>query len=131
MLLEHRALADVVDDTLVNHSASGPAVDDDLILGLTDLDLTAVTGAQLTFAAAVDAVGGDTFEVLIREVSTGNQLGSTILPVTLPLSADWDELGPFDLSAADNKSVYLEFRFAGTDALFIGLYIDDVEITAP
>ena len=40
-----------------------------------------------------------------------------------------DPLGPFDLSAADNTNIYLEFRYDGTDANFIGLYIDDVVVT--
>lgn len=89
------------------------------------------TGAQLVFAAAVDANVGDTIEILIREVGTDLQVGSGIVPVASPTTVDWSDFGPFDLSAADGKNVYLEFRFQGTDAAYIGWYLDDIVVTAP
>ncbi|MCF7730782.1 MAG: hypothetical protein K9N23_03805 [Akkermansiaceae bacterium] len=94
----------------------------------TGIDLTGVLGAQLRFAAAVDATGGDTLEVLVKEVGTDTLL-VTITPITLPATKDWAKLGPFDISAAAGKNAYLEFRFHGTDNTYIGLYIDDVVVT--
>jgi hypothetical protein len=114
-------------DGAVPSGVIDPAADS--ILRSPDINLTGISGAQLQFAAAVDAKTGDTLEVLIREVGTDTQLGSTIVPVTPPLSANWANFGPFDLSAADNKNVYLEFRFQGTDNEYIGFYIDDVVVT--
>jgi len=81
------------------------------ILRSPNINLTGVTGAQLSFAAAYDAQNGDVIEVLVKEVGTGNQLGPAILPVTetLPKSSNWTTLGPFDLpAAADNANIYLE-----------------------
>ena len=66
--------------------------------------------------------------MLVKEVGSGTLL-DTILPVTSPLTRDWGDLGPFDLSAADNKNIYLEFRFQGGDPAYIGLYLDDVMVT--
>jgi hypothetical protein len=117
------------DGTSLPTGAIDPAANS--ILRTPDLDLTGARAAQLTFAAAVDAQTGDAIEVLIRESGTGTQLGSTIAPLTAPVTADWASLGPFDLSAADGKTVYLEFRFQGGDSLYIGLYLDDVVITLP
>jgi hypothetical protein len=108
--------------------AIDPAADS--ILRSPAIDLTGVTGARLGFAAAFDASSGDVIEVLVRNAAT-DALITTIHPVTatLPASSDWTTLGPFDLSAADNTNIYLQFRYDGTDANYIGLYIDDVEVT--
>ena len=48
-----------------------------------------------------------------------------------PVTSTWANHGPFAIPAAAGKNVYLEFRFQGTDNSYIGLYIDDVLITAP
>ncbi|PQJ27585.1 hypothetical protein BSZ32_03140 [Rubritalea profundi] len=96
--------------------------------GGNGIDLTGVVSAQLQFAAAVDAKTGDTVEVLVREVTT-NDLLVTVPAITAPMDADWATYGPFDVSDAAGKNVYLEFRFVGADATYIGLYVDDVNVT--
>jgi hypothetical protein len=102
----------------------------DSILRSPDIDLTGITGAKLSFAAAHDAQSGDIIEVRVREVAS-NALLDTFRPVdtTSATASNWTTLGPFDLSAADNTNIYLQFRYDGTDANYIGLYIDDVEVT--
>jgi hypothetical protein len=95
----------------------------------TGIDLTGVTAAELQFAAAVDATVGDTLEVLVKEVGTGTTLVNVPATELAPaVTADWASYGPYDISAAAGKKVYLEFRFRGTDGLYIGLYIDDVTV---
>ena len=96
------------------------------------INLTGITGAKLSFAAAYDLNTSDVIEILIKESGTGVQLGAPISPVpgTFPKASDWTTLGPFTLpQEADGKSIYLEFRYVGTDASYIGLYIDDVTVT--
>jgi hypothetical protein len=103
----------------------------DSILRSPDIDLTGVTGARLSFAAAYDAQSGDVIEVLVRAAAS-DALLATLSPITatLPDDSDWSTLGPFDLpAAADNNTIYLEFRYHGTNAQFIGLYIDDVTVS--
>jgi hypothetical protein len=100
----------------------------DSVLRSPAIDLTGVTGATLNFAAAIDAAADDTVEVLVREVGTDTLL-DTLTPFTAPVTADWENVGPLDLSAGDNTNIYLEFRFQGGSDLFIGLYIDDVVVT--
>lgn len=65
---------------------------------------------------------------MLREAGT-DALLETFTPFMVPVSADWANIGPLDLSAADDTAIYLEFRFQGTSDLFIGLYIDDVTVT--
>lgn len=98
----------------------------DSVLRSPDIDLTGVSAARLKFAAAVDAADG-TIEVLLREAGTDAPLG-TVHQVTLPATATWASLGPFDLSAGDGRIVYLVFRHQGTSDAYIGFYIDDVEV---
>jgi hypothetical protein len=100
----------------------------DSILRSPAIDLAAATGARLEFAAAVDAAGGDMVEILVKEVGT-DALLATINPFTPEVTLDWGDHGPFDMSAADGRNVYLEFRYQGTDNTYIGLYLDDVRIT--
>jgi hypothetical protein len=100
----------------------------DSILRGPDLDLTGVTAAEFRFAAAVDANTGDTLEILVKEAGTGAVL-ETITPATPPATTDWANFGPFGLPSAAGKNVYLEFRFQGADAAYIGLYIDDVTVS--
>jgi hypothetical protein len=102
----------------------------DSILRSPDIDLTGITGAKLSFAAAHDAQSGDIIEVRVREVAS-NALLDTFRPVdtTSATASNWTTLGPFDLSAADNTSIYFEFRYDGTDGNFIGLYLDDVVVS--
>jgi autotransporter-associated beta strand protein len=92
------------------------------------IDLTGIATAQLEFAAAIDAAGGDTIEVVVRDVADGSAL-VTLTPFTPAVSADWATYGPYDISDAVGKEVYLEFRYQGTNSAYIGLYIDDVRVT--
>jgi hypothetical protein len=103
----------------------------DSILRSPDIDLTGITGAQLSFAAAYDLQTGDAAQVLIRDASNDDLLGTIDLVTPLPAASNWTALGPFALSAGDNKKIYLEFRYDGTDANYIGLYIDDVRVITP
>jgi hypothetical protein len=113
--------------------SGGITVASDSILRSPDIDLTSVAGAQLQFAGAIDALGADTLQVLVKEVGTNNLL-ETVNPVTVPYSdTDWNNYGPFAIPGAAGKNVYLEFRYVGTDTSYVGFYIDDVTIqqTAP
>jgi hypothetical protein len=101
------------------------------ILRSPNLDLSGITGARLRFAAAYDFKAGDQIEIVIRNAATDEAIGAPIIPINTTTSAvsGWTTLGPFDLSAADNTHVYLEFRYMGSDSSYIGLYIDDVGVT--
>jgi len=103
----------------------------DSILRSPDIDLTGVSGARLQFAAAVDALDGDILEVNVYDADGDTPLG-TITPFAdgFPADAAWRNRGPFPLpAAADNKTIYLEFRFLGTNAEYLGFYLDDVKIS--
>jgi hypothetical protein len=100
----------------------------DSVLRSPSINLASITGAQLTFAAAIDATESDAFVVRVRDAGTGELL-ATINPITLPETETWRSYGPFDLTAADNRNIYLEFRFQGTDGAYIGVYLDDVKVT--
>ena len=97
------------------------------ILRSPDINLTSAPGAELSFAAAIDASADDTVEVIVREVGTDTAL-QVIEPITEETSANWTSYGPFDIGAAAGSNVYLEFRFQGTNDTYIGLYIDDISI---
>jgi len=103
------------------------------ILRSPDIDLTGVSGARLEFAAAVDALApGDTLEVIVVDADGDVPIGDSIIPfpTAFPANAAWQDLGPFALPAAANdKTIYLEFRFLGTDANYLGFYLDDVKIS--
>ncbi len=102
----------------------------DSVLRSPVIDLTGVSGAKLSFAAAVDALAEDILEVLVKDFATGTVL-DTLRPFTLPHTATWAAVGPYDLTAGDGKAIYLEFRFVGTDDRYIGCYLDDVLVTRP
>lgn len=97
------------------------------ILRSPDIDFTGIAGAQLEFATAYDFATSDTVEIRIRNAATDALLG-TILPLSVPNTSTWTALGPFDLSAADDAVIYLEFFYQGTNDKFLGWYIDDIVI---
>jgi len=102
------------------------------VLRSPDIDLTGVSGARLEFAAAVDAFDGDTLEVRVLDAADDNTLLGTLIPFPdgFPANPAWQDLGPFDLPEdADDKTIYLEFRFVGTDDNYLGFYLDDVKIS--
>jgi hypothetical protein len=113
----------------------GPAINGgitpttDSILTSPDIDLTGVTGARLKFAAAVDAQAGDTLEVLVRDAGDDSLL-DTITPFTsFPTNAAWAILDFALPATADGNTIYLEFRFQGSNENFLGFYLDDITIT--
>jgi len=116
----------------------GPAVNGGVTPGTTsvlrsaNINLAGISGASLAFAAAVDAVPGDTLEVIVRNAADNLPIGDPItpFPTNFPANAAWRNLGPFALPQdAGNKTIYLEFRFAGTSADYLGFYLDDVIIS--
>ena len=98
----------------------------DSILRSPDINLSGGSGASLSFAAAIDATTGDTLEVIVRDAGD-DSLIDTIAIDTAPVTTDWADYGPFAI--ASTATVYLEFRYVGTDGQFLGLYIDDVVVT--
>lgn len=98
------------------------------VLRSPNIDLSGITGAQLTFAAAVDATATDTLEVRVNDVATGDLL-TVINPITLPDTAPWKDYGPFDLSIADGKVIRIDFNYQGASGDYIGFYLDDVSVT--
>ena len=108
--------------------AGGITAASDSILRSPNIDIVGAAGAQLQFAAAIDSQSGDTLEILVKEVGS-DALLETVNPVTPPSSdTGWKNYGPFAIPGAANKNVYLEFRFVGTDADYIGFYLDDVTV---
>jgi hypothetical protein len=112
--------------TAINGSIT-PGVDS--ILTSPDIDLTGVTGARLKFAAAVDAAPGNTLEVRVRDAGDDTLL-DTITPfTTFPATATWQTFDFALPATADGKTIYLEFRYQGAIASYLGFYLDDVTIT--
>lgn len=109
----------------------GITVSTDSMLTSPNIDLDGISGASLEFAAAVDALAGDTLEVLVRDAADDSLLGTiTPFPISFPPTTEWDDLGPFEIPAlADDKIIYLEFRYVGNSADYLGFYLDDVEIS--
>jgi hypothetical protein len=114
----------------------GPAINGsitpgvDSVLSSPDIDLTGVAGARLQFAAAVDAAAGDTLEVRVRDAGDDTLLDTiTPIPIFPTDNALWQ---PFDFAlpaSTDGNTIYLEFRFQGSNAAYLGFYLDDVTIT--
>ena len=103
------------------------------ILTSPDIDLSPAGSAALSFASAIDAQSTDQIEVLVRDAGDDSLL-QTITPygpspLGAPVTEDWTTYGPFDISAGAGSSIYLEFRYVGTDGNYIGWYIDDVVVT--
>jgi hypothetical protein len=101
------------------------------VLRSPDIDLTGVAGgATLSFAAAIDAQQNDVVQVIVRDAGDDSAIATFDIVDTSTgiVTAEWTAYGPLDISAAAGSTVYLEFTFAGSDAQFIGLYIDDVVI---
>ncbi len=113
----------------------GPAINGgitpttDSILTSPDIDLTGVSGARLEFAAAVDAQIGDTLEVLVRDADDDSLLDKITPFDSFPTIPAWATLDFALPATADGNTIYLEFRFQGTNSEFLGFYLDDVSIT--
>jgi hypothetical protein len=91
-----------------------------------DIDLT---GARLTFAAAVDAASGDTLEVRVRDAEDDTLLGTLTPFTTFPAKAAWQNLDLALPPTSDRNTNYLEFRFQGASTNYLGCHLDDVAVT--
>ena len=101
-----------------------------------DIDLTGVTGAQLTFAEALDVEAGDTAELKLIKAAGDVELATVYTVVDGDITtANWAAANggtPIDLSAGAGMIVYLQWCLSGTGGSFgdyLGWYIDDVVIT--
>ena len=97
------------------------------------IDLTGFSIATLSFAENLDLENGVTGEVWAVDSDTGADLGTE--PIYSVNDADiattaWMPVSPQDLpSEALGNVIRLEFRVtSGTDATFLGWYIDDVTV---
>ena len=96
------------------------------------IDLTEISGAQLSFARVVDIASGDSLVVRVIEDDGDEMLGDPLFTINGPISSDWDMIGPFDFpEEALNRAVRIEWHFTGTDeqGFFLGAYLDDVLVT--
>jgi hypothetical protein len=109
----------------------------DSCLRSPNIDLTGVTGAQLTFAEALDLEGSSTTAVLKLRNAVGDVEIMTVYTASdsNSSSAAWEAANggnPIDLSAGDGQTVYLQWCLSGGSGLdYMGWYIDDVVISAP
>jgi hypothetical protein len=96
------------------------------------IDLTAVAGATLTFAQALDIAPTHTLEVYVTDAA-GTAIGGPIhtsTPDTDTTKANW-KASPA-IAIAGGQPVRLEWRFIGDgNGTFLGAYIDDVRVTTP
>jgi hypothetical protein len=97
------------------------------------IDLTGVTGAELTFAEALDLEAGDTAVVNIIAEATGTIIAASIYTATDGdiNTADWSAVPAIDLAAGVGQRVRIEWcltGIAGGSNDYLGWYIDDVEI---
>jgi hypothetical protein len=95
------------------------------------IDLTGVTGAQLTFAEALDLELGDTAVVNIIA-----ETGDTVIAAAIYTATDgninstvWEAVPAIDLAAGVGMRVRLEWAFTGGTAEYLGWYIDDVTVS--
>ncbi|MCF7837515.1 MAG: choice-of-anchor J domain-containing protein [Candidatus Marinimicrobia bacterium] len=97
------------------------------------IDLTAVTGATLSFARAFDAAVDDTLEVNVLD-TTGNLIAVVIAPFGDPDvdTTPWKTISVPIPAGALGQQVRIEWRFIGNEPdAYLGVYIDDVVVTAP
>lgn len=101
----------------------------------TVIDLTEVTGAELTFAQALDLPAADSVTVNIIDDTTDTVIATDIISITDTdtLTAFWEPVGPIALpDAALGQLVRIEWCLsgeAGPSDDFLGWYIDDVVVT--
>jgi hypothetical protein len=102
----------------------------DSILTSPEINLVGFTGTRLQFAAAVDAALGDTLEVRVRDAGDDTLLDTiTPIPIFPTDNALWHSFDFALPASADGNTIYLEFRFQGSNAAYLGFYLDDVTIT--
>jgi len=96
------------------------------------IDLTGVTGAELTFAetldlqdddtAVVNIINATTDDVILAAVYTADDSGEVSL-------AAWKDVPAIDITAAVGQMVRIEWCLSGTTPEYLGWYIDDVKVT--
>jgi hypothetical protein len=99
----------------------------------TVIDLTGVTGAQLTFAEALDLEAGDTAVVNIINAATDSVIAPAIYTAVDGniSNANWTDVPAIDLAAGVGQLVRIEWCFSGQapNVDYMGWYIDDVVVT--
>ena len=98
------------------------------------IDLTVVSGAELTFAEALDLGGGDTAQVFVIDNANGAEIGGAAVYSATDPDPNGIGWGPanggssIELPGAAGKQVYFEWRFSGSNDEYCGWYIDDVTV---
>lgn len=95
------------------------------------IDLTG-GGATLSFAQAIDILGGDTLVINVLDDATDTVIETihTSTPDANISLADWETIS--SIAITGGELVRIEWRFTGDgDGTYIGGYIDDVVITTP
>jgi hypothetical protein len=118
--------------------SGGYAAGTDTCLRSDVIDLTGVAAANLSFALALDADVGHTYEVNVID-ATNDDPATNVIANIIPATEDtdalsaWETVGPTTIPAAAlGQAVRLEWRFTGAGSgVFNGAYVDDVMITVP
>jgi hypothetical protein len=94
------------------------------------IDLTGVTGAQLTFAQAMDLELADTAIVNIIEEAGDTVIATVYTAADADINtADWEAVPAIDLAPGVGMKVRLEWAFTGGTLEYLGWYIDDVTVS--
>jgi len=98
------------------------------------INLAGVTGAELTFAEALDLEGGDTAVVNIIDDTTdaivaGGAAVYTADDSAEPGAAGWNPVAAIDLTPFVGQAIRVEWFLTGGTTEYLGWYIDDVKIT--
>jgi bacillopeptidase F len=107
--------------------------DTDTSLRSPVIDLSAVSGATLSFARSIDAAAGHTLTVNVIAADSDTVIANVIPAAEDPNGGEspWQTIGPVELPAgALGQSVRIEWRFVGNgDEAYNGVYIDNVVVT--
>ena len=99
-----------------------------------EIDLTEVAVAELTFAQAIDLDLNDSAVVRIYDAATGDEIIDGDFPLVIEdpdlQAAPWEASGPHALPVGSMIRIEWILNGAGgTEADFMGWYIDDVAVT--
>ena len=98
------------------------------------IDLTSATSAELVFAQALDIEANDSAVINIINATTDDIIAAAVhtsLDIDIN-TAEWEIIGPIDLSAGLGQEIRIEWAFTGSGGAsndYIGWYIDDVQVT--
>jgi hypothetical protein len=96
------------------------------------IDLTGVSGAQLTFAQAMDLEVADTAVVNIIAEASDTVIATVYTATDSDINnAGWGTVPAIDLAAGIGMKVRLEWAFTGGTLEYLGWYIDDVTVSQP